>query len=171
MVPTKAGCLNNGVAGIVLLLAVAGCAGWGQWKEAPSINLASIRVLEVKGMESAFEIDLRVFNRNDRPLTIDGIDCTLDINGKRFAQGVANPRTEIPPYDSGIVTVTVFTSMLDMVGVVHRLIKESSDPDTLPTYTYRLKGNLRGGSGGFSGAIPFNSEGRMDIEELSPPPR
>lgn len=96
MVPTKAGGLNNGVAGLVLLLVVTGCAGWGQWEEAPSINLANIRVLEVKGLESAFEIDLRVFNRSDRPLSIDGIDCELAINGKRFAQGVANPRTEIP---------------------------------------------------------------------------
>ncbi|MFZ7126206.1 MAG: LEA type 2 family protein [Desulfobacterales bacterium] len=148
---------------VALAMMLTGCAAMGWWREPPRISLASIRIMEVRGFETAFEVDLRVFNRTDRPLLIRGIDCELELNGKRFAEGVANPQKEIPPFESDIVTATVYTSMLDMFTALHRVIQGTADPDRMPTYTYSLKGWLRAGSPGFSTAIPFRSEGRLDF--------
>lgn len=151
----------------LMLLTTTGCAMFGAFSDPPGIHLAGIRMLETQGLEAAFEIDLRVLNRSDAPLFIQGMDCELELNGKRFAEGVANVQKEIPAYSSDLVTVTVYTSMLDMVRVVHRLITSAADPDKLPVYTYGLRGRLHGEGGSFLRSIPFSSEGRFDMEEFA----
>ena len=73
------------VALIIVLIATAGCAGVGKQLEPPRISLANIRVQEVSGLETAFEIQMRVFNSNDIDLNVKGISAELEINGQPFA--------------------------------------------------------------------------------------
>jgi LEA14-like dessication related protein len=169
MAPSGGKCGWRKHAAALLALALWGCAGLGGWDEAPRVNLAGIRQAQGQELETAFDIDLRVFNRSDRPITIRGMDCELALNGKRFAEGVGNPEKEIPPYGSDTVTVTVYSSMLDMVGAILQLVKGASDRERLPTYTYELKGRLRADGIGFLRTLPFHAEGKIDFEEFAPP--
>ncbi|MBU0767807.1 MAG: hypothetical protein KJ687_01760, partial [Proteobacteria bacterium] len=75
---------------IVILLILSGCAGWGKRLESPRITLANFNVQEIKIFESVFAIEMRVYNTNDIPLEIKGLNCDLELNGKRLATGVAN---------------------------------------------------------------------------------
>jgi LEA14-like dessication related protein len=145
---------------------ITGCAALGKRLEPPQVNLAGLRLIDVSAFEMAFEVDLRVFNRNIETLMIQGVDCTLDLNGRRFAQGVADPRKEIPAYGSDTVTVKVYASLLEMVGMARKLIAAAQDQVPDEKWTYAVQGNLRMGSG-LLGKIPFDAAGVIDLKELT----
>jgi len=136
--------------------------------ESPSVNLAGIRVQEIRGFETVFQIDLRVFNPNKAPLAIQGIDCDLSLNDRHLAKGVANPQEEIPAYGSEIVTVMVYASMLDMVDVARRLIQGAQGETIDEKWIYAVTGHLRLANTAWTGKIPFNAKGDINLKELMP---
>ena len=144
---------------VVALLIVCGCAGLGQRLEAPRVKLANIQVREVKALETVFEIQLRVFNTNDVALKIDGIECDLELNGDSFAVGVSKTEIEIGAFESQIVPLLVYTSVIDMVRGVHNIQKNEQ-------IAYELSGKLKLGGSSFPSVIPFSTEGRVSFKEL-----
>ena len=68
------------MAVIVAFLALSGCAGVGKQLDPPRVSLANIRVEEVTGLETAFQIQMRVFNANDVALNVKGIKVELEVN-------------------------------------------------------------------------------------------
>ena len=102
-----------------------GCAGLQKTVESPRVALSDIIIQEARPFETAFLIDLRVFNSNDTDLAIEGIDCTLDINGKPFAAGVSRVENIIPAYGTDVVPVVVYASVLDTVNRVIGMIRDA----------------------------------------------
>ncbi|MFW6333342.1 MAG: LEA type 2 family protein [Thermodesulfobacteriota bacterium] len=137
----------------------AGCAAPAKRLEPPRVSLVHIDLQEAKLFESVFKVQLRVFNTNEVPLEIQGGDCVLEVNGKRFAQGVTDSDTEVPAYGTAIVPMTLYSSMVGMVRSILTLPKEELG--------YELAGRLRIG-GGFMAlsTIPFSSEGKLSLEDL-----
>ena len=106
-------------AGALVLLATVvafgGCAGFGKTLEQPRINLADIRVEEMAGLETAFLVQLRVFNticdatsvRQDEAREISGnVDLMLVIGGYNSANTtrLAHVCMEIQPQTHHIET-------------------------------------------------------------------
>jgi LEA14-like dessication related protein len=154
--------LRKGVIGIfaifVASLALSGCAAVGNQLDPPRISLANIRVQEVTGLETAFQIEMRVFNTNDVDLKVNGIKAELDINGQPFATGVSNTPVEIPSYGTELVKVTVYSSVFKMFKSVYGL-KDSEE------LKYRLNGKLRvSGNNMLPTTLPFESEGRVTLK-------
>ena len=145
-----------------LLLMFSGCAGLGKRLEPPRITLANIKVQEVKVFESVFEIKIRLFNTNEVALEIKGIDCELELNGRRFATGISNAQMKIPPYETALVPVTVYSSVLDVVMGLQGLSKTEK-------IEYKITGSLRLGHGTISSVIPFTSRGELPLGGLSIP--
>jgi LEA14-like dessication related protein len=142
---------------LIAILMMAGCAGVGQQLDPPRILLANLRVEEVSGLETAFLIQLRVFNANDLDLNVKGIKAELEINGQPFATGVSNTPVEIPSYGTELVTVTVYSSVIKMFRSVYGL-KDSEE------LKYRLTGKLRvSGSNMLPTTLPFESEGKVTL--------
>ena len=146
------------------LLFLLGCAGVGKRLEPPRVTLANIRVEEVKAFETVFQIELRVFNTNEVPITIKGVDCDLELNGRKFASGVSKVEKEIPSYGTDTLPIKLYSSVLDIFrGVLGLPSKE--------TLTYMLKGRVRLGGGPLvPSVVPFKSEGELSLEGLNPPP-
>jgi LEA14-like dessication related protein len=137
-----------------------GCAGLGKPLDAPQVHLADIRLHEMKAFESILEIQLRVINTNDIPIMINGISCNLDINEQRFASGVSNQRVEIPSYGTEIVSLVVYSSVMDIIRGVLSLQNRDS-------LTYRLKGKVRLNAGALAPSVlPFSAEGELSPEGL-----
>ena len=158
--------LQKLVVGLAIWLSVtlilAGCAGVGKSLEQPRINLASIRVEEMTGLETAFLVQLRVFNTNETDLRVSGIECDLDINDQRFATGVSKTDVTIPSYGSELVSVTVYTSVLSMVRSMMSLPHQQE-------LAYRLKGKLRINDESMRlPTLPFKSEGKVSLEDITP---
>ncbi|MBW2433850.1 MAG: hypothetical protein JRF36_09615, partial [Deltaproteobacteria bacterium] len=79
---------NIMVIAAVVSVYLAGCAGVGQRMEPPRVKLANIRPESMNLLETVFEVQLRVFNTNETPLTIKGVESEIELNGKAFAFGV-----------------------------------------------------------------------------------
>jgi len=140
-----------------MLLLAGGCAGLGKQLEAPRIALAAIRVQEVANLETVFVIQLRVFNTNDVTLDIQGIEVELEINGQSFATGVSNQPVEIPSYDTRLIALTVYSSVIKMFKSISSL-QESEQ------LHYRIRGKLRlAGQSAWLGVLPFESEGQVEL--------
>ena len=142
----------------LFLLFLSGCATPGTRLEPPSVSLVNIAVKEARLLETVFEVELRVLNPNETALTVTGADCTLRINDRDFARGVAGVSTEVPAYGSAVVPVTLYSSIIGLVR---------SALNARETLAYELEGKLRL-AGGFlvPGTVPFSSEGRLDLDDL-----
>ncbi len=147
---------------IVILLILSGCAGWGKQLETPRITLSNFNVEEIKIFESVFTIEMRVFNTNDTPMEIKGLNCDLELNGKRLATGVANVKINIPSYETALIPMTLYSSVLDVVMVLRKLAKTEK-------LEYKLTGRLRLGKGAMPSTIPFKSTGEMPLQEFVVP--
>jgi LEA14-like dessication related protein len=141
-------------------LLLAGCAGVGSRIESPRISLANIQVQKFTGFETVFQIDLRVFNSNDVDLDIKGIEADLEINAKPFATGVSKTDVKIPSFETQIVPVTLYSSVIDIVKGIHGLHKTEK-------LAYRLTGKLRvTGDNLLTTSLPFESEGQVTVDEF-----
>ncbi len=147
---------------IVILLILSGCAGWGKRLETPRITLSNFNVQEIKIFESVFAIEIRVYNTNDIPMEIKGLNCDLELNGKRLATGVANVKVNIPSYETALIPMTLYSSVLDVVRVLRGLAKTEK-------LEYKLTGHLRLGKGTMPSTIPFKSTGELPLKEFIVP--
>jgi len=148
----------------VAYLILSGCAGVGKQLDPPRISLANIQVQEVTGLETAFQIQLRVFNANDVDLNVKGIKAELEINGQTFATGVSNTPVDIPSYGTELVTITVYSSVIKMFRSVYGL-KDSEE------LKYRLNGKLRvSGNSMLPTTLPFESEGQVTLKPFKDQP-
>ena len=147
---------------IVIFLILSGCAGWGKRLEPPRITLSNFNVQEIKIFESVFSIEMRVFNTNEIPMEIKGINCDLELNGKRLATGVTNVKITIPSYDTAIIPMTLYSSVLDVVNVLRSLAKTEK-------LDYKLTGHVRLGKGAIPSTIPFKSTGELPLQSLVVP--
>ncbi len=149
----------------VCLLVVAmfatglGCASLGQRLEPPEVSLVNVQPLATTGFEQRFEVTVRLTNPNDRPLTGEGIDVTLALNGKRLGRAVSADSFEIPRLGDDVVTLVATTNFLDLFRQALAL------PDAGGQLDYALDGRvLLSGSVGW---LPFSHAGSLVPESLA----
>lgn len=149
---------------LVLLLTLAGCAGL-TGLEKPAISLADIQVVEMKTLETTFLVELRVTNPNPDPLTVQGLNCDLELEGKQFASGAQQVEQTIPAYGSTLVEMEVYASVIDMFSSVLGVLQQVNEPGERSgkPIGYRLKGKVRVKSGGFAHTLPFISAGELKL--------
>ena len=151
------------LAVIIFLVTIflSGCAGLGRPLEPPKINIVNIQPKEMKGLESVLQVELRIFNTNDIPITIKGLDCQLDLNDRRFAVGVSNDEKTIPAFGTETISILFYTSVLDVFrGVIGLQDKEK--------LKYRIKGKVRLYTDSLPAVrVPFNSEGEISLSGVS----
>jgi LEA14-like dessication related protein len=146
--------------GCLAVFMLAGCAAMTRRLEAPRISLANIRVQEVRGLETVFEIQLRVFNTNEVDLNVSGIEAALEVNGQAFATGVSNNAVKIPSFGTELVTITVYSSVIHMVRSVVGL----GEAEELK---YRLQGKVKAsGNHTLPVILPFESEGQVTLKPV-----
>ena len=80
-----------------------GCASIDDGIEPPHISLVKITPLKSDNLESAFQLDLRLVNPNDRTFRLRGITCKLDINGSTIAAGSSNTPAELPQLGTAVL--------------------------------------------------------------------
>jgi LEA14-like dessication related protein len=152
-------------AGATILPAVillSGCAAPGKRLDPPRISLTRIEVQSATVFETVMAVTLRIFNTNEAPLTLKGADVSLEVNGKDFARGVSQIEMTLPAYDTALVPMTLYSSMIDMVKGILKMRHRK-------TLKYRIHGNVRI-EGGFllPSSLPFSSEGELSLDGIDP---
>jgi len=143
---------------LIPLLILVGCAGLGKTLEPPRINLSNVQFQESKALETVLIIELRVFNTNEVPIKVKGLDCDLELNGKRFATGVSSVDTEIPAFGTTTVPVTLYSSVVDLFRGIIGLQKKEK-------LKFGVSGRLHL-EGGFliPSTYPFRAEEELALE-------
>ena len=147
------------VVAAVVSVHLVGCAGVGKRMEPPRVKLANLRPESINLLETVFEVQLRVFNTNETPLTIRGVESEIELNGKAFAFGVSESDIEIPAYGTGLLPLRVYSSVFDLIKSAVGMHKQEQ-------LQYRIRGKLRLGAGAFPGVLPFESEGTISLPDI-----
>jgi len=151
---------NPWAAGLLTVIwLISGCAGVNRRVEPPKMHFAGIQLKEISGLESTFQVDLRVINGNPMPLAIEGITCDLTVNERRFASGVSGENSKIAAYGTAVVSITLYSSILDVFKGVLTMEKED-------TVEYILAGKVQLGGGVRPSTIPFKISGTLDAATL-----
>lgn len=142
---------------LLLLTFLAACAGTGLGGlEAPNVTLADLRPKGMTVFEQQYDIALRVQNPNNRPLAINGLNFSVDINGQEFARGVGREKTTIPALGDGIIHITVTSSTFDWLRQLDKLGRNDGKD-----LSYALKGSLFLDGMGM-GRLPFTRSGTLN---------
>src|SRR5512136_2523691 len=143
---------------LIPLVLLVGCASFGKTLEPPRINLSNVQFQDSKALETVLQIELRVFNTNEVPIKVKGLDCDLELNGKRFATGVSSVNTEIPAFGTTTVPVTLYSSVVDLFRGIIGLQKKEK-------LKFGVSGRLHL-EGGFliPSTYPFRAEEELALE-------
>ncbi|MFC7420837.1 LEA type 2 family protein [Iodobacter arcticus] len=123
-------------SGLLLLALLTGCASFPSQFEKPTVSLAGLSVAEIGLLEQRFVLNLRVTNPNDISVVINGVQLSLDVNGKPFADGVSSDAVTLPKLGSVVVKLNVTTSLNTFIQQFNAL-QASGKP-----IAYRIKGKL-----------------------------
>jgi LEA14-like dessication related protein len=154
----------------VLLLTIAAlltwsCATMGPSLEAPRVSLVNIIQQPSSGMETTFQLELRLINPNDVAINLKGIDCRLEINDTTIASGVSNEAAELPALGTLVYPVTAYASASDFIMLMVRLMAASNSTPEDFELNYSLLGRMPG-----LNRLSFKSEGDL-LKLIQPPDR
>ena len=147
------------------------CATMGPSLEAPRVSLVNIAQQPSNGMETTFQLELRLINPNDVAINLKGVDCRLEINDSTIASGVSNEAAELPALGTIVYPVTAYASASDFIMLMVRLMASSSDSPENFELNYSLRGRvfLTDGMPGLN-RLSFKSEGDL-LKLIQPPER
>lgn len=127
----------------------------------PEVNLMKVDVQDVTLSHVNLLAELRVFNPNETPVTIQGVDYTLHLEGIKVFSGRNNMTQAIAPQDYGFFTLRLSSAYWDLIQLLN----------TLPNKTdvaFSMQGSIRvGGSGMFAQRHSFNKEGVIPLQKLT----
>ncbi len=128
---------------ILTAIMLGGCAGLdGDAIEPPHISLVKITPVNTSDLESAFKLDLRLVNPNDRAFRIRGVACKFEINGSTIAAGAADSAAELPSLGTVVIPVTVYSSMTDFMWLMFRIMSQSPVDQEELKLTYAIRGKI-----------------------------
>jgi len=134
------------------------CAGTGMQEDAIKVNLSNLRLLDSTLLEQRYAVKLRVQNRSQKKLTINGLSFDLGLNNKDFASGVSNEQVVIEPLSDGLLSVNISSSLFGLLRQI-----QSMRSDKKKVFTYQLSGTLHTGS---MFNPRFNESGEIDLGDL-----
>lgn len=145
---------------LLMVLAVAGCAGVPQDVRPPEVHLSDIRPQPSAGvLEQSMQLVLNVRNPNDFDMPLDGMRFDLELNGRHFATALSDQETVIPRLGEKRITATASTGLATMIQQL-MVVGQRGGLD------YKLEGDaFLGGRGGRM--VPFTNEG--EVRMSSPP--
>lgn len=140
----------------VAIFFTGGCATLQPDFETPTVNLTSIKALEAEGLSPKFEIGLHIINPNRSSLELQGVVCTLEVQGYDLLTGVAKDLPLIEGYSEGDVTVTATTSLLKSIRLIADVAGNQRD-----TIAYKMKAKLD--LGGLYPVIHVEEKGEINL--------
>lgn len=141
---------------LILLALAAGCATTGEFANPPRVSLAGLRLAEVGLVEQRYAARLRIQNPNDASLSVRGMEYTIYLNDRKFADGVSDRQFSVPGYGEKLIEVNLTSTVLRVVEQFKNL--SNGEPQV---FRYRIAGSLN--LAGLRSSIPFSHEDAIDL--------
>ena len=128
----------------------------------PEVNLMRVDVLDVTLSHVNLLADLRVFNPNEKDLTIQGVDYTLRLEGIKVFSGRSNMRETIAPQQYGHLTLRLSGAYWNLIQLINKL------PNTSDV-AFSMQGSIRiGKSYLFAHRYSFATQGTIPLNKTTP---
>jgi LEA14-like dessication related protein len=147
---------------LLAALLLGACAGLSSYPEQPRVSLVSIQPLDMTLLEQRYGLQLRILNPNDSAIPVEGLNYSLEINGREFAYGVSRQAVTIPPFGEALLDVDVVSNLLNVLQQMQELGEERQD-----TLAYRLSGKLSLSNSLVK--LPFDYHGELKYSPASAP--
>jgi len=152
----------RGICAVVLAgTMLSGCASLAGLRETPRVSLVSIAPVDFQIFEQRFLVTLKIQNPNATDITIRGLDYTIDINDKLFAQGVSGKPVSIPAYGEGTAEVEVVSTLQRVLEQLQSLGRRGA-----PSIDYGISGHVN--IDGILVPIPFDYNGTLTVPGSEP---
>jgi LEA14-like dessication related protein len=142
---------------IALLLIIAGCAGFGGYRDNIRVTVSDIQVMDSSTiLEQLYEVTLRIQNRADRPIAIRGGSFDIAINGRAFGSGVTDQEVSVPAFSDAQIKVRMVSTVFGMLRLIQGLQLEDRE-----ALEYEISGrfSLQDAFGGLS----FHESGEISL--------
>lgn len=158
--------VSDCAAGRLLLLAfgvllITGCATMNNYPEQPRVSLVSIQPKEMTLLEQRYALQLRILNPNETAIPIEGLNYSVEINGREFAYGVSRQAVSIPPFGEALLDVDVVSNLLNVLQQMQEMSNEQQD-----SLQYRLSGKLSLSNSLVK--LPFDYHGELKYSPAEP---
>lgn len=149
-------CINSSFLGILVILAMSGCAIMPGQTTPPRVDLVGLQVISLDMFEQRYRVRLRIQNPNDINLPLNGLDFSIDLNGHRFANGVSGEEINIPRYGEAVLNVDVSSNVFRVFEQLRAIGSGKAE-----RFSYRISGNISVANRYFK--LPFEGEGEVDL--------
>jgi LEA14-like dessication related protein len=140
----------------IMLISLAGCAGLGYREDSVKVTLSSLQLMESTLMEQRYLVKLRLQNRSQRTLTVNGMSFDVELNGKDFASGVSNQEVSVAAFDEATVEVKVSSSLFGIIRQIQSMQNLESR-----AFQYEISGRVH--TGNVFTSLPFKEAGVIDL--------
>jgi len=122
-----------------LPLLLAACATVAP-DSAPKIDVVGIEPLPTLGPEFRLLVKLHIVNPSDTPLEYDGAYVEINVDERKYADGVIDARGSVPRFSEAMLSVPV---TINAMAVVRQALSLASG-ERSPIMRYQLRGKLSG---------------------------
>jgi LEA14-like dessication related protein len=143
------------------VLLIGGCATMNNYPEQPRVSLVSIQPKEMTLLEQRYALQLRILNPNETAIPIEGLNYSVEINGREFAYGVSRQAVSIPPFGEALLDVDVVSNLLNVLQQMQEMSNEQQD-----SLQYRLSGKLSLSNSLVK--LPFDYHGELKYSPAEP---
>lgn len=143
------------------VLLIGGCATMSNYPEQPRVSLVSIQPKEMTLLEQRYALQLRILNPNETAIPIEGLNYSVEINGREFAYGVSRQAVSIPPFGEALLDVDVVSNLLNVLQQMQEMSNEQQD-----SLQYRLSGKLSLSNSLVK--LPFDYHGELKYSPAKP---
>lgn len=149
------------ISQLVLLIAtltLSACTSIGTKPIKPTIELLSVRPLNVSVTEQKLRFELKVVNPNNFPMPIEAVDFAARFNDTTIATGKSNQALTIDANSEAVMPLDVTAGLDRLASTLSTLLQGKS-----LNLDYELSGTVKVAT--WPKSIPFNVVGAMDLPD------
>lgn len=154
--------MNLKQSGLLCILAVtvlvSGCASVMSKPVKPTIELVSVKPLNINLSEQRLRFALKITNPNAFDLPIEAVDFVARFNGADVANGKSNQAVTVPANDAAIMSLDVTAGLERLTDTLSTLLQGKA-----LNLDYELTGAVKVDN--WPKPIPFDVTGAMDVTD------
>ena len=127
----------------------------------PEVNLLKIDIQDVTLSHVNLLAELRVFNPNEKPVTIQGVDYKLHLEGIKVFSGRSSLSQTVEPQNYGLLSLRLSSAYWDIIQLLNKLPNKSE-------VAFSMQGTIRlGESSIFAQRFSFDKQGVIPLQKNS----
>ena len=147
--------LSSRVVILVALLVLSACSTLVPKPEKPTVELVSVRPLNISLSRQKLRFNLKVVNPNSFDMPIETVDFIASLNDTNIASGKSNQAVTVPANSDAIVSLDVTAGLDRLTSSIETLLAGDS-----LNLDYELRGEVKVST--WPKPIPFNVVGAME---------